>query len=224
MDVARAPLHRVLEDPLHQLDHRRVVDLRLGGKFLFLLGDHLDVVALVLELLEDVLELLVDRVAVVLVNERPQGELAREHREDIVPGDELEVVHQPEVGRVRHCHREGPALPLERQHHLLRGHIGRNQPQDPGVHLEPAEVHCRHAVLAGQEPGHVQLGGKPQLDHHQSQPRLRRLLLSQRLAELITGDQPFLEEDLPELLSLLGCRSSHCWSEKGIAKEPEGPS
>ena len=57
VNVAGAPLHRVGEDAVDQLDHRRVVDLGLDRGFLVLLLQHLDVVGQPLHVLEDGLEL-----------------------------------------------------------------------------------------------------------------------------------------------------------------------
>ena len=59
MWMSLAPrLHRVGQDPVDQLDDRRVVDLRLGGGLFLLLLDDLDVLARRLHVLEDALQLL----------------------------------------------------------------------------------------------------------------------------------------------------------------------
>ena len=59
MWMSLAPrLHRVGQQAVDQLDHRRVVDLRLGGDLLVLLLDDLDVVAGRLHVLEEALQLL----------------------------------------------------------------------------------------------------------------------------------------------------------------------
>ena len=80
VNVAGAPAHRVGQQAVDQLDHRRVVDLRLGGGLVLLLLDDLDVLARLLHVLEDALQLLV-RGLVVLLDQVAEGVLAGDDRE-----------------------------------------------------------------------------------------------------------------------------------------------
>ena len=196
MSLAPA-LHRVDQHPVDQLDHRRVFDLRLGGDFLLRLLHHLDVFARGLHVLEEALQLLLI-VGVMLLDQVPQGELAREHREEIEPGDELEIFQQAVVGRIGHGDGEGTALPLERKNHRLGRQVGRHQLDDLGIDFEAGKIHRRHAILPGQELGDLQLGHQPQLDQDVAKPMLARLLLDEGLRQLLPRDQPLAEQDLTE--------------------------
>ena len=57
-------------------------------------------------------------------------------REDVVARDELEVVDDAEVRRVRHRHGQGPPVALERQHEILHRQIGRDELRDLRIDLE----------------------------------------------------------------------------------------
>ena len=156
MDVARAPLDRVNQHPVDQLDHRRVFHLRLGGRLLFPLLHDLDVLARRLHVLEDRLQLLVVRLLVVLLDQAAEGVFAGDDGEEIEAGDELEVFQQAQVAGVGHGDGEGAAFPLKGKHHALAGHVGGNQLEDLGVYLEARQVHRRHAVLPGEDLGDFQ--------------------------------------------------------------------
>ena len=102
VDVAGAALDRLDQEPVDQLDHRRVLDLRLGGGLFFPLLDDLEVLARGLHVLEEVLELLlVVARLVVLLDQGAQRVFAGDDRKQIEPGDELEVFEQAEVARDR---------------------------------------------------------------------------------------------------------------------------
>src|SRR5690606_7900556 len=94
VDVRRAAGDCVIEDAVDELDDRSVLDLGLerpdAQLLLFLLRDQLDV-ALLVELLEEVLHPLLDHVVLPLYH-LPQGELPRDHWFDLEAGDELQVV------------------------------------------------------------------------------------------------------------------------------------
>jgi hypothetical protein len=202
VDVAGAPLHRVDQETVDQLDDRRVFDLRLGDRLLFLLLDDLDVFAGGLHVLEERLQLLL-AVGVVLLDQRAEGVFAREHREQVEPGDELEVFQQAEIGGIGHGDREGASLALERQDDALRGHVGRHQLEDPRIHLEAGEIHGRHPVLPGQHLGDLQLGDHAELRQDVAQAMLGGLLLGFRRDELFARDESLAQQHLTELFAVI---------------------
>ena len=205
VNVAGAPPHGVGQQAVDQLDHRRVVDLRLGDSLVLLLLDDLDVLAPTLHVLEDALELLVGGL-VVLLDQVAKGVLAGDDRKEIETGDELEVFEQAEIGGIGHGDGEGAPLPLERQHDALGGHFGGHQLDDLRIDLEPGEIDRGHAILAGQDLGDLQLLNKPELHQDVAQPVLAVLLLRQRLRELLARDEAFTEEDFAEPITTGCCR------------------
>ena len=116
---------------------------------------------------------------------------------EVEPGDELEVFQQTEIGGIGHGYGERTALPLERKHDALGGHIGRDQLDDLGIDLEAREIDRRHAVLAGEHLGDLELLHKPELHQHVAEPVLGVLLLGQGLRELLARDQAFTEKISP---------------------------
>jgi hypothetical protein len=134
----------------------------------------------------------------VLLDELAQHHLAREHREQVVAGDELEVVEQAVIARVGHGHREGPTLALQRQHDVLRRHLARNQLEDAGVDLEFREVHGRHAELAREQLGDLQLGHEPQPGHRVTQALLGRSCLRLGRLQLLASQQSFLQKEITQ--------------------------
>jgi hypothetical protein len=163
VDVRRSFLHRVGEDAVDQLHHRRLVHRRgEGDRGHLLLGvrHHLDVVHL--DLLEQIGDALVG-LLVLAVDRLLEGEVPRDDGLDVQPGDELEVVDHPQVGGVGHRHRERAPHAAQRQHLVLRRDLGGDQLQDAGVQLHPLQVHGGHAVLAGQGAHQVLLGQEAEL-------------------------------------------------------------
>src|SRR5919199_1322345 len=84
---------------------------------------------------------------------------------------------------------------------VLPRQLGRDELGDPHVDLELREVHRRHAELARQHPGEIELLQEAHL--HQVVPEAAAvlLLLDERLLELLDGDEPLLEEELSQALS-----------------------
>ncbi len=209
VDVGRAPLDRVGQDAVDQLDHRRVVDLRLGGGLLLVLLDHLDIaVADLLHVLQQRLQLLVGGL-VVLFDEGAEGVLAGDDREEVEAGDELEVVEDPGIGRIRHRHRERAALPLQRQHDVLQREVRRNQPDDLDVDFEARQVHRRHAILPREDLGDLEFLDQSQLHQDVAQTVAGRFLLGQGRRELVTGDQPLANQNVTQPVAPTGRCSRH---------------
>jgi hypothetical protein len=106
----------------------------------------------------DVLEQRIHRdiaLVVLLLDDRAERRFSAEHREDVVARDELEVLEDLLVRRVRDRHREHPPLALERQDRVLHCKIRRHQAQDFLVDLELGEVDGRHLVRLGDDLGEL---------------------------------------------------------------------
>ena len=190
-----------------KLDHRRVFDLRLGGGLFLLLLDDLDILARRLHVLEQVLQTLIIGAGIVLFDERAQRVLAGDDREEVEPGDELEIFEEAEIAGIGHGDGERAALALERQHDTLGGHVGRDQLEDLGVDLEAGKVDGRHAILPRQHLGNLQLRDQPQLDQDVAQAVFRRLLLGQCLGKLLPGKHPVAKQHFAKPI---GAASGRC--------------
>ena len=81
------------------------------------------------------------------------------------------------VGRVRHGDGVRASLALERQDDALGGHFCGHEPDDLGIYFEPGEGYRRHAVLAGQNLGDLELLDEPELHQDVPEPVLAALLL-----------------------------------------------
>ncbi len=194
VDVAGAPLHGVGEDPVDQLDDRRIVG-DLNGLLLLLLLDDLEI--LVLDVLEDVLELCV-RLLVVPLDRRPERVLAGDHREDVVARDELEIVHDAHVRGIRHRHGQGAPFALERQDHVLHGDLAGDQLDHRCFDLEPGQVDRGHAVLPRQHLRDLGFLNEPELHETVAEPHPRIALLAERFVELLPCDQPLPNEEVAQ--------------------------
>ena len=209
VDVAGAPLDRLDQQSVDQLHHRRVLELRLGDGLFFLLFDDLEVLAGRLHVLEEALELLLVVGLVVLLDQSAEGELTGDDRKEVEPGDELEVFEQAHVAGVGHGDRERAALALEREHDALGGHVGGHQLEDLGVDVEARQVHRGHAVLSREDLGDLELGDEAQLDQHETQTMLRRLLLRERLNQLLAREKAIAQEDFAEPVTATGGCGRH---------------
>jgi len=127
VDVAGSAAHRVRQQAVDQLDHRRVVDLLPGRDLVSLLLEHFDVVVQPLHVPEEVLKLLlVARALVMALDQGPEGHLSRDDGKKVVSGDELEVVQESVIGRVGHGDGQRAALALEREDDVLGGDFARD--------------------------------------------------------------------------------------------------
>ena len=216
VNVGGAALHRVGEDSVDQLHDRRVVDLRLGRGFILLLLHDLDVaLPQLLHVLEEGLQLLVGRF-VVLFDDAAEGVLAGDDREEIEPGDELEIVQDSGVRGVGHRHRQRPALALEREHHVLEREVRRHQLENLGVDFEARQIHRRHPVLAGQDLGHLQFLDQSQLDQDEAQAVAGRFLFREGRRELVTGDQALANQNVAQPVVSSGRCSRHRLAGAGL--------
>jgi hypothetical protein len=135
--------------------------------------------------------------------------LAGDDREDVVAGDELEVVDDPEVGRVRHRDGQRPSVLLEGEDEVLRREIGGDHLRDFWINFEFGEVHCRHAVLPRQHLRQLGLLDEAQLDEVVPDTGPACFLFLKRLFELFLGDQTFLDQQVAQTLSGGGYRCGH---------------
>ena len=142
-----------------------------------------------------------------LLDERPQGELARDDREEVEARDELEVFEEAEVTGVGHGDRESTTLTFQGQYHTLGRHVGRDQLEDLGVDFEPGKIDGGHAMLPRQDLGDLDFGDEAQLHQHEPEPVFRGLLLYLRLGELLPGKETFPEKHFTELI---GATSGRC--------------
>ena len=194
MDVTRPTPHSVGKKTVDELHHRRIIRNRVVCFFLFLLLHDLEI--LVFHTLEKTRQLRVG-LLVVFLYRGPQCVLTRYHRYDVAPGDELEIVDDLHVARLRHGDGQAAAVPLQRQDRMLQSHIGWNKLDDLFVYLKPRQVDCRHVILAGQHLGDLDLQNKAQLHQDVTQPGTRTALLDQRLLELVLRDQVFTDQQVP---------------------------
>ena len=132
-------MHGIDEDGVDELDDGCFINLRrqhTGVLGVFLGLKDFDIVFLSRR---DVLQqrLHVDFIRfVVLLDRRTHRILARQHGNDIVARDELEIVDHRHGGRIGDGHRQLSSVALERQHRVLRRQLGRDQLQQAGIHLE----------------------------------------------------------------------------------------
>jgi hypothetical protein len=80
----------------------------------------------------------------------------------------------------------------------LSGHVGWNQLEDLGVDIEAAEIHRRHAVLAGENLGDLELGHEAHLHQHIAQPMLARPLFRHGGGELLASQHALTQENIAE--------------------------
>ena len=162
--------------------------------------------AQLLHVLEERLQLLVGRL-VVLLDQVAERVLAGDDREEVVPGDELEVVEDAGVGGIGHRHRQRAALALERQHDVLQGELagiilrilGSTSKRDRST---AGIRYCRADDL-----GDLEFLDQPELHQDVAQPVPGGLLLRQGRRQLLARDQPFANQDIAQpIIAGSSCR------------------
>jgi hypothetical protein len=195
VDVRGAAVHRVGQDAVDQLDHRRLFHRRrerADGHLLFPVVDDLDV--LLLDLPEQVVDALVGPALVLLLDDLAQREVARDHRLYVQAGDELQVVQHPQVRGVRHGHGERAPHAAQRQHLVLDGDVVGDQAQDLGIQAHALQVHRGNAVLARQRANQVLLAQKAELHQAEAHARIVGAGIFQRLGKLLAADQALVDQ------------------------------
>ena len=175
--------------------------------FLIALFDDLDV-AVVVDVVENVLQCVVGVLAVVLVDGVAQRVFAGDDREDVVAGDELQIVDDAQVGRIGHRDGERAALALEREHQMALRQLGRDQLRDACVDFEVREVDGGHTELPGQHARELDLVDVAELDEVVADPHSGGLLLLQRAIQRLARDEPLSHEEITDALT----RAMRCWS------------
>ena len=91
---------------------------------------------------------------------------------------------------------------------MLQRHVARDHLDDLGVHLEPREIHRRHAVLPRQHLGDLGFLDEAELHQVVADPGAVGLLFLKRLVELLLGDQAFTNEEVADPITGggRGCR------------------
>ena len=207
MDVAGAVAHRVGDEHVDQLDD---AELGAGGGGLLdahLLLDLLDVLHLGGEVGHQVGGAAVggDVPVVPLDGHGDVLEGAQDGR-DAQLGLVAEVVEQAQVGGVHHGHDQLVLVLLQGDAMVFAGHALRDQ----GHHVEIGGGvllggRHRHAQLAGQEVGLLELVDEAQGDQGVAQAQVGGLLLEvQGLLQLQGGDDAVLDQDGAQGLALLG--------------------
>ena len=199
VDVRRAALHRIREDGVDELDDRRILHLRgerRGGDVLLLLLDDLDVAFHVVDDGQEVGDLRVGGALVQLLDRALERELAADDREDVVARDELQVLEDAEVRRVRHGDGERAAVALEGEDEVLDRQVGGDQLGDARVDLELRQVDRRHLVLPRQHLRELGLLDEAELDEVVADAGAVLLLLLERLVELLARDEPLADEEI----------------------------
>ncbi len=200
VDVARALLHRLLQERVHQPDDRRALVARVEQ--VLGLGDQLrgdvreirgvELVGHVLggrRLVVDVVDAVQDRAA------RDQHRLAARARED-----HAQVVER--IGEQGVGDRDLHAIPvaLDRQHEVVLRERDRELRGELGVDLLGRQrLARRDAVHAGERADQLALGHELELEQDVGEPAARLLLLLQRLLQAFLGEGGVLEQDAAQL-------------------------
>ena len=224
VDVAGAALHGVGEDGVDQLDDRGVVDggsERRRREVLVLLLHHLDVALDADDVVEQRLH---HRVAgvVSLLDDRAQRVLAGQHREDVVAGDELEVLEDLQVRRVRDGNGERAPLALQREQQVLRRQLRRHQSQDPGIGLEARQVHRREAIGARQHLGQLDLIDRVDLDEGVRDGGAVGLGVALGPIKRLAADVAFRDEEFRDALRKRGDGTGHAMRTRGRENDAAG--
>ncbi len=194
VDVGDALQDRVGEETVDELHHRGLVDLGLqggDGDVLLLILQDLDF--LIQEVAEHLLHLRLAKTVVVL-QVLLEGVLPHDHRFDLVPGDELQIVDGPHVGGIGHGDGEGPSHLPQGENPVLHRHFFRHQLQDLLFDLDLVQVHGRNPELFRQGPSELVLSHEPQLHQGETDAGLRLLSFLQGLLKLFLGDEAFSDK------------------------------
>ena len=198
VDVRCALLDRLRQHQVHELD---------DGSVLGFLGERVDVdvVRVVDEVDVRVVEVphhLFERggLVVVLLDRAPDRLLGRDHRLDVVSGEELDVVEREDVGGIGGRQDQRRARPVDGDHGVLDRDLLGDQLDHGGLDLELVEIDRGHAVLLGDEIGELVLVQEAELGDLRAEPTALRAGLLARLAQLLRAEEVLLDEKLPDPL------------------------
>ena len=102
---------------------------------------------------------------------------AGENGKEVVSGDELQILEQPEIGRVGDRDGERPALAFEREDDVLHRQLGGNEAEDLRIDFETRQIDRGHPMVPRQHSGEVDLVHEAQLGDDISEALLTRLLI-----------------------------------------------
>ena len=193
--MSEAPhLHRVLEQRLQQLHHRRVLgaERRAQGAEI----DRLVAAQVLLELLREAGDLL--GAAIDLVEREQELRLGDHRRLDVALEDARQLVEGEEVGRVRHADHERRAALFQRHGAEAPRRGLRQLRHHRAAEAVALQVDVAQAELSRQRLRDLVLGGEPEVDEHAPEAPPRALLLFQREPELLLRDELLRHQDLAE--------------------------
>ena len=196
VNIARAPLHRIRQDQVHQLDDGRLFGGSLQRRCvqLLLFGSQLQFLVFVHQILHQVAEFFVAGGAAAV---EPRDGFAdrrfrRHHRLHVEPGHELDVVHREHVRGIRHRDGQHGAHAGQRHHLIAQRGVLRDQLNYVGIDFVILQVDGRYAVLPRKHTGDVIIGDIAHLRQAAPQLATIRALKFQRLIELVLRDKAFL--------------------------------
>ncbi len=194
VDVRGPGLHGFLEHRLQQLDDRRVFRPRgdaqrgaeLDGDVPHLLGEFLGQAG-------DFLGTPVD-----VVEERHQLALDDHRQVHFALDDPRNLVVAGQVGGIGKAHPQHPVMFVQHQGaEAARLGLG-EQLDEIGLRLERAQVHELGAQLAGQRLGDALFRDVAAFDEDAAELAAAALLFIERQFQLLVGEQPLLDQQVPE--------------------------
>ena len=123
----------------------------------------------------------------------------RQHRLDVEPGAEPQVVEDIEVEGVAGGDVEDAVLARDRDEALPVDHLRRQRPQDLRRDGDVRQLDERQVQLLGHQLQHLALGEEPELDHRAVQSQPLRTLQGDGVAELLFGQQAVDQQKLCEV-------------------------
>ena len=198
VNVARAALHGIRKNQIHQLDDgsffRRF--FQCGGVQFGFFCCKLQLLVFLDQVFHQVAEFLGvgGRAAIKARDGIPDGCFRSHDRFDVETRHELDVVHGEDVGGVRHGNRENGTHARQRDDLIARSGVLRNQLDYVGIDFVVLEINGGDAVLAGEHAGDVVVGDKAHSGKAASQLPTIGALELQSLLELILSNQAFFNQ------------------------------
>jgi hypothetical protein len=138
------------------------------------------------------------RLRVVARDRLLHARLRDDHRLDVQPRHELDVVHGEDVRRVDHRQSQRRPDAREGEDRVLVGHLARDEPDDRVLDVERLQVDRRNPVLAREHGRDHVVGDQPHLDEVEAETPPVLALEFERFAELLRGQEIFADEDFAE--------------------------
>ena len=119
------------------------------------------------------------------------------------PGPEEHLVDRALIRRIGHRQRHLPAGLQDGQHAVLSQEGLGEEPRDPWVDDVWGRVNVRVPQLVAERPGDIVFGHMLLLHQNLADPHAGRRLRGHGPRQLLGGDEPVRDQDLPELVGLL---------------------